>query len=263
MSYLLDQQKKRKKYIKIFTIFILLVLLIVFQRPVFSVLGRVANFVASPFYLLNKNAKEKISDTGYVFSSKKTLYNENIKLKNEIFVNSLKLLDYNTLLKENEDLKNILNRKKEDKNFLLAYVLSKPNKNIYDSLTLDVGTKDGVEAGDLVFALGDVPLGRVSEVFDKSSRVVLFSSAKEASNVLLMPDNLHIDLVGRGGGNFEAVLPRDLSVKEDSLIYWSLGDNYILAKFEKVISSERDAFQKVLFTSPVNMHELRFVQVAL
>jgi cell shape-determining protein MreC len=262
MSYLLDQQKKRKKYIKIFTIFILLVLLIIFQRPVFSVLGRVANFVASPFYLLNKNAKEKISDTGYVFSSKKTLHNENIKLKNEIFVNSLKLLDYNTLLKENEDLKNILNRKKEDKNLLLAYVLSKPNKNIYDSLTLDVGTKDGVLVGDLVFALGDVPLGRVAEVFDNSSRIVLFSSSKEVNNFLLMPNNINVDLVGRGGGSFEIVLPRDLVVDNNALIYLP-GENNIIAKFEKVISSERDAFQKVLFTSPVNMHELRFVQVAL
>jgi cell shape-determining protein MreC len=261
MSYLSEKQKKNKFYKKILIIFIFLVIVFIFRKPVFFVLSRVINTISYPFVKLGSGVNKKVENMNYVFYSKKDVFLENEKLKNSAQELNIKLLNLHSLEKENLELKEILNRKKTNEEFVLGVVLSKPNKSIYDSLVLDIGSKDGIKEGALVFANGDVPIGRIDQIFESSSRVILFSTSGQINNVLLSPNNINVDMVGRGGGNFSVSLPRDLIIDSQAILKLPSVHSYFIGIFEKVISSDRDAFQDVLFTSPVNMQELKFVQV--
>ena len=70
-----------------------------------------------------------------------------------------------------------------------------------------------------------------------------------------------MDLVGRGGGNFEMVLPRDFTLTKDDKVVLPGISSYVVASVESTISDPRDPFMKALLVSPVNIQDLKFVEV--
>ncbi len=169
--------------------------------------------------------------------------------------------NYNSILVENISLKEILERKDPKTNMTLSAILSKPNQNLYDTLIIDAGIKQGIKVGDTVFALGNIPIGRVSSVYNNSAKVVLFSNLGEKTQAMIVPQNIFMEIVGRGGGNFEMILPRDLTLtKGDQAILPGIA-TYVLGLVETIISDPRNPFVKALLVSPVNTRELKFVEV--
>ena len=129
----------------------------------------------------------------------------------------------------------------------------------------------GLQIGDIVFALGNIPIGRVAEIYPNSSKVILFSSSGEKTQVVVSgksdtPDadnngDVFMEVVGRGGGNFEIILPRDFTpAKGDEVVLPGINP-YVLAVVETIISDPRDPFIKALLVSPVNIQEFKFVEV--
>ena len=146
---------------------------------------------------------------------------------------------------------------------VLAAILAKPNQSIYDTLIIDAGTKQGIKAGEVVFALGNLPIGRIGEVYQNSSKVILFSNAGEKNQTVVTDRNIFMELVGRGGENFEMILPRDLTLQKGSQVVMPGLHSYVLAVVETIISDPRDPFIKALLTSPVNVQGLKFVEVEI
>jgi hypothetical protein len=155
----------------------------------------------------------------------------------------------------------ILGRKNEQVDMILGVVLAKPNQSIYDTLLIDIGINHGVKVGDKVFASGNIPIGTIREVYPSSAKVVLFSNSGEVTSVIVSGKNVSMELVGRGGGNFEMTMPRDFTLlKGDQVVLPSI-NNHVVAIVETIISDSRDAFQKAILVSPVNFQQLKFVQV--
>lgn len=161
---------------------------------------------------------------------------------------------------ENEALKELLGRN-ESVNTILASVLAQPNVSPYDTLVIDVGSKENVAVGDRVVVYGDFVVGKVAETRVRTSLVKLFSSPKEKNNVLISSINLLVTAEGRGGGNFEIKLPRGVSVSEGDSIIIPGNNTKIFGIVEKIVATPTGAFQTILFKSPVNMQEVRFVEV--
>src|SRR3989344_1361435 len=185
--------------------------------------------------------------------------------KEVLIVNQDKIMmsNYNSILIENINLKEILGRKNEKTAMILAAVLSKPNQSPYDTIIIDAGTKQGLKTGDVIFALGNIPIGRVSNVYPNSSKVILFSNSGEKMQVVISGKDVFMEVVGRGGGNFEMILPRDfILVKGDQVVLPGI-TSYVLGIVETIISDPRDPFVKALLVSPANIQELKFVQVEL
>lgn len=198
-----------------------------------------------------------------VLNSKKSLLNENGLLKEQIDMQKEEYALLDILKKENNDLKNILNRNKSGQKFLLGAVLVKPFLSPYDTIITDIGTADGVKVGDQVLADGNIYLGYVSEVYDKTSKVVLYSSPGEKVKVLIGEGNIEKEAVGLGNGNFSVELPREVDVKEGDLIVIPSISSNIFGVVEKVEFKESDSFQDVLFKNPVNIAELKWIEVLL
>ncbi len=283
MSYLLDKNKKIKKYKKVSAIIFVAVVLIYFRAGIFGALSNATHFIFRPVIVLGNNIGEKFSNVGAYFKNKRMIVLKNEELEAQIAESVADRANYASVLDENNKMKEILGRKDEKMNLILAGILSKPNQSIYDTLVIDAGMNQGLKIGDRVFALGNVPIGRVAEVYANSSNVILFSNPGEKTDVVISNKpivdasgatdtvdiivtknkNIYLPAVGRGGGNFEVVLPKDFILDIGSEADLPGVNSYILGTVATIISDPRDSFQKALLVSPVNVQELKFVEVEI
>lgn len=261
MSYLQDKKERRKKLYYFFSFLLLFFILFYFRTGVFKNLSFVAGKVFHPFLVAGNNIGAKFGSIGAFFHTKNSIYQENQNLKTQLSGMEAEISNYNSLLAENNSLKEILGRKNEKASFILAAVLSKPNQSPYDTLVVDAGTALGIKIGNTVFASGNIPIGRVSEVLPDSSKVTLFSNAGEKTPVLLSGKDVYLDAVGRGGGNFEMIIPRDLVLNKGDQVVLPGINPYLVATVGTIVSDPRDPFVKALLVSPVNIQELKFVEI--
>jgi rod shape-determining protein MreC len=262
MNYLLDRKPKNKhKPSTIIFFIVLVVVLFYFRSGIFSGLSYAASTVFRPVLVAGGNIGEKFSGIGGFFSSKSTLIKENEELRNRLAESAAQMSNYGAVLDDNAKLQEILNRKPENVSLVTAAILSKPNRSLYDTLVIDAGSNNGINVGDTVFAFGDVPIGRVADISQSSSKVILFSTPGERTEVLIGVKDAFVEIVGRGGGNFEMIMPRDFVLEKGATVTLPGIIPHVVGIVETIISDPRDSFQKVLLTSPVNIFELDFVQI--
>ncbi len=252
-----------KKFL-FFSFAILLALSFFWRFPVLPAsFSKGAVLFASPFWSAQKYLEDKFTPIRSFFIFKKNLLEENTRLREEVVSLTLKSYVYDILVRENQTLKEALGRNTKEANAVFAVVLSKPNKSPYDTLLLDVGETHGVRTGDIVRVYDDVPIGRVLEVYGASSKVILFSSPGEEIDIEIGKENISTRAKGVGGGNFKAVVPRGLDVKEgDSIVFPSVSARFI-GVVEKIKVKPSDSLQTIFFKSPVNIFQLKFVEVIL
>jgi rod shape-determining protein MreC len=259
MNYLLDKKVKRKKYIYAVLFPIVLLILFYFRTSIFRGLAYTSQKFFLPVLILGHNIGEKFSNTRSFFASKNSLMQDNEKLKLQLDASAGTMLNYNSLLAENNELKDILGRKQEKETMVLAVILGMQNQSPYGSLIIDAGAKNLLKEGDIVFALGNVPIGRIAAVYPNSAKVVLLTNAGEKTQASI--NDALMEVIGRGGGNFEMIMPRDFAlVKGDQATLPGIFP-YVLGTVETIISDPRDPFVKALLVSPVNVQALKFVEV--
>jgi len=226
-----------------------------------GILGGPLTFMVRPIWKIEKMIVSGFNNMGYFFNTRASLYENNSKLKEDNFNIKLSMVDYEILKQENLELKRILNRLPENREFILASILTKPNQSLYDTLIIDVGEKDGIREGNLIYANGETPIGKISKIYKSTSLAVLFSNPKEKTEGYINIINANVELLGRGGGNFEMIIPMDLSIEKEAIIYIPGNSSAVLALVDEVISSPSDPFKKVILKSPVNIQNLKWVQV--
>ena len=261
MNYLLDKKIKRKKFFYIVFFVVILLVLFYFRSGIWSGLAYGSHRLFRPILIFGNNLGQKFSGVGSYFVSKNSLYKESENLKLELGKTKARMSNYDSLLDENVNLKETLGRKSENRNIVLAAVLSKPNQSPYDTLIIDRGIKQSIEIGNTVFALGNVPIGRISDIYPGSSKVVLFSNPGEKIQGVVSGGDIFVEIIGRGGGNFEMILPRDLVLTKGNQVVLPGITPYVLGIVETILSDPRDPFIKALLVSPVNIQELKFVEV--
>ena len=147
---------------------------------------------------------------------------------------------------------------------MVGRVLVHPrDKSPYDTLILDVGSRQGVRKDDIVIASQKTIIGRVAEVFSNESKILLLSSAGVATPVSIGEKNIMAEAKGRGGGNYEIILPREIEVAKDSLVIYAENPAYILGGVEVIQENETDNFKKILFTVPVVLGQIGYVDVLI
>lgn len=260
MSYLLDRKIRRQKSFRIALAVVIFMVLFYFRAGIYHGFSYASHGIFRPVLAAGGSIGEKIKNAETFFISKNSLAKENENLKSEIAGSEADRANYDSVVAENASLKEILGRKNEKTPMVLSAILAKPNQSPYDTLVVDAG-ENLIKTGDTVFALGNVPIGRVAETYPNSSKVILFSNSGEKTQVVLGDKNIFMEITGRGGGNFEMIIPRDFTLaKGDQVVLQGIVP-YVVGVVETVISDPRDSFQKALLVSPVNIQELKFVEV--
>ncbi|MBX4210962.1 rod shape-determining protein MreC [Candidatus Parcubacteria bacterium] len=261
MSYLIKSSKPEpKRGIGLFITLGALLLIVGFSKFVVPNFGaRVLAAVGVPLW----TAEQHITPLAYIdalFSSKAALLQENDKLKQVLLDAKLRLDSLDILKKENDELKALMGRY-EKHDIVLASVLVKPPQSPYDTFILDVGQVQGISVGDPIVVSENVFIGEVSEVFARSSKAKLFSTASHETSVIIERTKIPAVAVGKGGGNYSIKLPRQLEItKGDKVILPGL-TTAILGSVEEIITGSTDSFQEILFKTPINLSALRFVGV--
>jgi len=185
---------------------------------------------------------------------------DNLKLKEKNLELETRMLSFDTLQKENEELKALFSLKK-DGDYILGYVVSRPPQSPYDILIIDAGSNNGIKEGAEVTAYGSVLLGYVSEVFPKSAKIKLISFSGDEMNAIFPIANLPVTVIGRGGGNLETKLQGSIEIKSGDQITTMGAFPLELGVVERIERGLSDPFQKIIFRLPVNIQELKYVMV--
>ncbi len=193
------------------------------------------------------------------FGNLTNLIEENARLRQELASTSALLLDRHFLYQENADLKQRLGRSAEG-TVVLATVLLRPPAVPYGVLMIDVGKNAAVTEGMLVAAAGSAYIGRVTQVYDTTARITLFSAPGQTHEALLR-GSIPLALEGEGSGSMRGELPVGIPVAVgDPVLLPGIMPTF-LAVVTAVMHEEGQSFQSVYLTLPVNPLELRFVEV--
>lgn len=194
------------------------------------------------------------------FNSKQSLIKKVVDLQTTIDIQQASLATLSTIEKENISLKAELNRE-DSINGTLGRVIVPPNRSIYNTLVIDVGLEDGIIVGQNVYAFGSIALGTVSDVGEHNSTVLLYSASGRQTVGTTTGSDIAVTLIGRGGGEYEVRMPRDIVFAEGGVISEQSLGTHPLATIQKIITDPRDPFQRLLAKVPVNLQTMKWVIV--
>ena len=228
---------------------------------ILSLSGRLSNFVGRPIWRVEKFVTDGLYNINFLFRTKASISNENHNLIEEISRIRLSMIDYQIIKRQNDELKELLGRLPTNNNFILGNILTKPNHSPYDTIIIDVGRDMEIQEGNMVFAGNNVPVGRIGKVYEKTSLVTLYSNPGQKTEGFIDGTNASVELVGRGGGNFEMIIPVELAVENGTKVFLPGNSLEIMALVDEIVSAPTDPFKKVILSSPVNIQNLKWVQV--
>jgi rod shape-determining protein MreC len=223
--------------------------------------GKIFNNIGLPIWKTQKLVRDTASDLGYLVRTKSSVYkeNENLIQENKTLINSM--IDYQILKDENDQLKGLLGRTESKQSFILSNILTKPNRSLYDSIIIDVGINEGIQIGNKVYVDSKIPVGQISKVYNNTSLVSLYSNPDSVTEAVIDGSNATVSLVGRGGGNFEMTIPIDLSSEKGVLVTLPGVSSEVVAVIDGVVSSINEPVKKVILHSPVNIQNVKWVEV--
>src|SRR3989344_2758594 len=132
----------------------------------------IAYYLVSPIWWIERSLP---SNDRKIVLSEQSLVDENYALRAQVENLAERVLTFNVIEQENNDLRG-LRASDDSKKGVLAAVLAKPNVSPYDTIVIDAGAKQGIAAGDYVTAGSSFVIGRVVEAHNSFSKVVLLSS---------------------------------------------------------------------------------------
>lgn len=190
------------------------------------------------------------------------------RVRGELAAAEALVADRELLYQENLELKVRLGRDGAANvgHVVLAGVLQGPPGTPYDTLLIDAGAADGVAEGDLVSAGGRALVGRVSQAYARSARVMLFSSPGEAHQGFLvlsgnLNDSMPVSIVGQGGGSLVADVPATTEVIAGDAVVLPGVSGGFSALVRAVEREEGESSVRVYLTLSASPTALRYVEV--
>jgi len=189
------------------------------------------------------------------FDSKKELENTNDDLRKEI--SNLKIEVLSSIILKTE-YQSLLKQSNKDENEIIAKVVFKPPFSSFNNLIIsnDSGT---ITEGQKIY-YQNVILGEVVDVSDEFATVKLFSASGNSSIAKLTNGN-EVEVVGRGTGQYEIILPKEVDVSENDPIIYPENEIVLFGLVNKVFATEDDLFNKVLFNIPIDFARVNYVRV--
>jgi len=240
--------------------------------------GRIAplqNFVTqltSPAQLSTTTLSEGISETVGFALEFRSLRQRNAELEQlfaDLQVENLRLLE---IEHENEQLRTILDFAETRPGLslrgaqIVARVIGQESNNFLDYIMLDLGTEHGVAVGmPVVVAQGMV--GRISEVTETTSKVLLITDTNSAMNVILQKSRLNGILRGNPDGTLNVNYIPQGAVFEigETVLSSGLGGRFPkgipMGKVTEIFQRDIDVFQSALVEPTVDFRRLELAMV--
>jgi cell shape-determining protein MreC len=255
MTYLVPSNPKRPALRPGFVVaFIIFAVAAIIHFLVPHFLPGIFTAVATPFW------RSEFAINSGSLNSTEELLNQNEELKRKIDEYEVRLQSIAAVEQENTELRGLLGRASTTPG-VLAAVIKRPPFVAYDELIIDVGSDYGLKAGNKVYAAGNILIGTLREVLDHTSKVILLSSPGQRYEVLVGSEHSPISAIGRGGGQYEAHVPRVINLREGDLVIDASLNSRVFGIITAILTDPAEPFETILFAPPLNIYHLRWVMV--
>ncbi len=221
--------------------------------------------ILKPFWVIGSGLDNSLSGLVGSFSSKIKLTEENTQLKTIINQQATSLLKQSIIEEENATLKQIFNRQNAPTPLTVGRLLSQGLQFPFNTALVDTGWGNvtaPLAPGLLVVAEGTVVLGELIEVYEQGAKWRFYSAPDDRLTASLGENKVSIELVGRGGGNFTASLPRDLIVAVGDRVTLTIAQHeFLLATVSDIKRTAGDSFQEIFLRIPINLAQLTWVEI--
>lgn len=258
--YHFDNQEKKQRSSRTKLIVTGVTVLVVIVLSVFIISPVMKTIIKGPAWLATA-VQNSVSDTITLTLPKKVIFEKYQEMKAIIDTQSGLQLELEQVKNENAELRKELNYQPIANNSVLAQVIGKPNHSLFNTLVLDVGTNQGIHIGQLVTTQKTLGIGTITQVTNSTATVELFGGPSFSGDMVLMGKNITLPATGKGSGNFEIHIPREIAVSENDLLVFPTNPSMVVGVVKSIIFDARDPFQTVLARAPINIQELRFVEV--
>lgn len=199
-----------------------------------------------------------LSAAGEYIARQSALVKENARLRDELSRAQERALAYESVRRENDLLKTML-QLAQSSHGLAAPVVSSYRASPYGTFLIGAGRNRGIARDDLVLSDAGFVVGRVADAQDSTS--IVRSVFANGSNIDVVVAEAAATARGEGGGNARVSLPRSIDVQSgDAVVSPAYGGRAvgIVGKVEEVSTSA----EKIVYISlPVNISTLRYVYV--
>ena len=227
--------------------------------PVRGALTSMAYNTAPGIWRFGENIHDAWTAVSVNFHIKRSLLHENEVLHEDVARMQTQVLDRNLLEERVTKLEEALGRAGSDSR-VVADVLVSPSQTPYDTLVIDAGTEHGIAVGDRVVYAGAGVVGEVTEAYESSAKVKLYSFPGEEQSVSIGSHAVPGVVRGRGMGNFEVKVSQGSLVAQGDEVRTS-GGNLILGTVGSVEEKPAEPSARVLFRTLFNIAEIRSVEV--
>ena len=256
MSYRYDKARKNRR--TWYTIASVLVILFLFT-PVYSWLFDIAE---RPIARSWEQGNQTLADSQNFLQSfygKKTILKRNQELaqeNNRLAIDNLRT-DY--LAQELEKITNT--QETLETPAVVASVINKGSLSSANTWIINSGIDSGITVGDRVIAYDTSVIGTVTEVFDTTARITLYSAVGQSVNGILFPHNENLMAKGQGGGGFMIETPRSIEAAPGDVFYSQENPGYVIAIVQAIEFDARDPFKQVYLSYPTNVNQIQTVVI--
>ncbi len=243
-------ERKRSVYVKIAWL-IVIVLILVLNRYVFNdVLSRAYSTIKKPFGFI-QNFTIGLKSYFRPYFDADDLRNENEKLKeqHELLLSKVALSE--ELTRENEEFRKQLSLgKKNKRNLLQAEIISFERNELASTITIGVGSDDGVKEQNAVIVGGDRMVGIIHSVQSHSSVVYLLDDPRNRISVRPLNTDYLAEMQGRLNNTFILnLLSRNHIVEKGQIVVTSgmdgLPENLIVGTIESIQERSEGLFNLI------------------
>ncbi len=202
---------------------------------------------------------------------RKGVFLENERLKVELQNYQMNLARISSMEEENKLLKQELGFVKElDHKYVSAKIITGISDPASQSVVINRGSKDGIIKGLAVVAGKGIMIGKIIEVQDNFSKVLLLidNNSKVAATIQNLDKTAGI-VEGQYGLSFSMTnIPQDQIVAEGDYIVTSglegsIPKDILIAKVEKINSIEKEIFKTAILSPIVPFTNLSYVLVII
>lgn len=249
---------KSKKLKIVLVILLIFLALLALNKFFYLNIKNIVFSISSPIQKILWQKQNTMSEIFGSFFKLKEFKIENRELKKEnIFLKS-KILELKELEKENKNLREALDLELEKEfKLILAEIISQKTEG--DFVLINQGKKDGVSENMPLITKEKVLVGKVGQVFNNFSQVILISNKNFTFSVkIALPtgrqESEEDSILGsaRGKGNFELqieLLPSDSPIKTGDIVSTALlegtfPENLLVGEIKNIKKSDIKPFQE-------------------
>jgi rod shape-determining protein MreC len=229
-----------------------------------------ANSIKNFFYNQSSGIQAYLWQKGSAISAgNQTQINKNLLTQNQALLSNL--ADLEVLKKENEVLRQALSLGlNQNYELIMGRVTAKDNVRIFgvaygDSILINKGNADGVKKGFPVVLGSKILLGKVVDVYDNYSRVILLSSKDSVIDVSVA--NTDVFALSKGLGNQKITLdmfPKDKDLQPGwPVVTSALGSAYpaglLVGTIGQISNIDSETFKKSEINPAYNLNTLDYV----